>query len=347
VFRNQLENGGIATERGTSIVQVWTTAQCLKGVLANPKEAQKYRNDLRAAFDYIEKSRRDTLQPGWGYFEPHQWTVTEIAAWVVLASEAGVNSGVVWTPGEVDGLVRNRIVRDLDHILSRQDKESGGWRPISEDHPRFTRTYSTLMALWSLIEAKRTPQISKQIGARYDKAIERGIDNLIRGYDGKQGWVANPNRTPADQVNSGLTAQVLFLLSRAESDFAYLKNDGTYKSAKQSFLQNETWKTLAPNHQQSIPNPNLHFLPTDFVLEGSSFLWHPWALATFSALATDQTLTRKERNSAHEEARLLLARIDDVQKHVDSDNLYVLAENLFCHSYALHALEEFTRRKAR
>ena len=201
------------------------------------------------------------------------------------------------------------------------------------------------MALWSLVEAKRSPSVSGRIGARYDDNIRKGINWLLGGYKEGQGWVPNPNRAGQKDRFDGLTAHVLYVLSRAERVEAagFIKNDHVYRTARQDFIKNRQfadWSIEANNSH--MPDPDLRFVGTEFLAEGSTFLWFPWTLAELSQLAADAGMSEDERQAA---AQLRLdifnANSDKLENYIETANLmYVLGENLYGVSTYLEAVEK-------
>jgi class 3 adenylate cyclase len=337
VFGAQASDGGIKMSPSSAeqTTQVWQTAQCLVGVLSMPKSFDNQVPRIKNAFKYIENLHRTTPAEGWNlYGNSNKFTITEISSWVTLATVKSLDSKTkVWDDAEREEVLK-RISRDLEEINRRQDN-AGGWRPIQDENPEFSRTYPTVMALWSLIEARTSPSVSGRVGNKYDENIRKGINWLLRGYKEGQGWVPNPNRAGQKDRFDGLTAQTLFVLSRAEASdtFAYIKSDQTYRAAKQDFIKNKRfvdWSIEANNSH--MPDADLRFLNTEFLAEGSTFLWFPWTLAELSQLAMDQGLSQSEREAA---AQLRLdifnANSDQLENYVESANLmYVLGENLLC-----------------
>jgi len=229
--------------------------------------------------------------------------------------------------------VIKHVVRDLDETNRRQDS-GGGWRPIRDENTEFTRTYPTVMALWSLIEAKTSPAVGSSVGNRYDENIRKGINWLLRTYANGQGWVPNPNRSGQREHFEGLTAQVLYVLSRAADvdAFAFIKNESVYRTARQDFLKNKQfadWSIEANNSH--LPDADLRFVGTEFLAEGSTFLWFPWTLAELTRLAQDTSMPESDRRAA---AQLRLdifnQNADKLENYVEAANLmYILAENLY------------------
>lgn len=339
VFISQAENGGIKVNAldPSSKPQVWTTAQCIKGVLASQISIDKYAPQIKSAFDYIERARRDEPEEGWGIFEEREKTVTEIAGWVTLAYVESVESKTaIWNSSELPDVL-NRIQRDLDHIIQRQ-REDGGWRPIVEDHPGFTRTYSTIIALWSLVEARRSSVIYKVIGSRYDTNIREGIMWLLSHYDESLGWVPNPNRGHQDERFDGLTAQTLFVLSRAEKDFGFLETENIYVKAEKQFANHKELSARSVTANNRVPDiDSSDFRPSKYQAETSTFLWFPWSFLELTHLSTDTSLSPDEQQAAAQlRFKLLESGADQLVRFVERHPLYVLGEVLFCLSSSIN-----------
>jgi hypothetical protein len=352
IAESQAQNGGIfAKARDASFpTQVWTTAQALTGMIADQEDLDdKKIAVIKSGFDYMEKARRpgsnipDDYDEGWGLFEGHKRSVTEIAGWVTLAYISSLESEVRIWDADQRSTIRERVKRDLRLIVQRQGGD-GGWRPIKEDGPNFTRTYSSAIALWSLIDARRSDFVRAEI-PDYDLIIGNGVKWLMQHYtfdknDGKDlGWVPNPNRGGQREPFDGMTAQVLFILSRLEDQtgFQWLKQDKDLLKYKTTFIN----KTDLVKHfvcsNDRIHDFDLSFANdkggVDFVLEGSTLLWFPWSYAALTALSRDSALTRQEQAQASALRKQVLdSKVEDINKFVDEEFMYVLAENLYCFS---------------
>ena len=342
VFNAQAGNGGIKMSPSSSeaTTQVWQTAQCLVAALSAKKDLSADAPRLKEGLRYLEGLHRTTPVEGWNlYGNSNQFTITEIAGWVTLANIKSLDSPArLWTDAEREE-VGKRIVRDLDEIIRRQDP-GGGWRPIKDNNPEYTRTYSTVMALWSLIEAKSSPSLADKIGGKYDENIRQGINWLLRGYGPGQGWVPNPNRVGQRNRFDGLTAHALFVLSRAARlpAFSFIKNDNVYRTARQEFIKNRQFATWAIDANDShLPDADLRFLGTEFLAEGSTFLWFPWSLVVLAQLSNDQDLSADERQAATQlRLDILNHNFERLGQYVETANLmYVLGENLYCVSVYL------------
>jgi len=165
--------------------------------------------------------------------------------------------------------------------------------------------------------------------------IRKGINWLLQGYKESQGWVPNPNRAGQKDRFDGLNAHALFVLSRAETigAFAYIKNDSTYRTARQDFIKNKQfvdWSIEANNSH--MPDADLRFVNTEFLAEGSTFLWFPWTLAELSRLSVDDGMSADERKAAEQLRHDILdANAIKLENYVETANLmYVLGENLYC-----------------
>ncbi len=339
MFSAQSPNGGIKTTPSAddNTVQVWATAQCIVGAVAAQNKLDVYGPRIKKAFDYIEATRRVDPTEGWNlYGGTNPYTITDIGGWVNLAYIHSLDSRTaIWTDAErVD--ILNRIERDIKVTLQRQNAD-GGFRPITDDRSGFTRTYSTIMSLWPLLEARKSPAVYQRIGKRHDENIRMAINWLLRTYKEKQGWLQNPNRM--GQVNrfDGLTAQILFVLKLAEDidGYAYLKGEPAYKIAKSEFVKNKQFAQWSiDKDNSSIPDGDGRFPGTEFHGEGSTFLWFPWTLAELTHLSLDESLSPQERaDAAKLRLDILNANHDRLESYVETaDFIYLLAENLYCAS---------------
>ncbi len=320
--------GGIrVTADATQPPQVWTTAQVLKGILSSRAAIEAEDADrIRNAFGYIDN--QFVPDQGWGYFDGWQTGVTEIAGWVAL---------------EQVPAMRDNAERTLQLLVSRQNAAEGGWGPnIGDASADFQRTYSTAIATWSLIEARRSPSLRAAVGTRYDNAIQKGIGWLLANYNSTLGWVPNPTRKVQTEPFLGLEAQVLFVLRRAERDFApYIHAQPNALTAKQDFLNRvKPDRSIADNNRMHDGDRYLQHASgaaaaaratacgCQFTVEASTFLWYPWSLAAARTLASDQTLTADERERARQVAATLGQRAAEARSWLDREYHYATAEFL-------------------
>lgn len=337
VFANQNEDSGIrgALRSPNSGADPWTNAQCLEGVLLNPDLAKKYADRVHTVFRFIEgKRHKRPLQPedGWSYIGGPR-TITEISAWVALAYLQSLQNDI-WNENEKADVL-SAIERELRLVAERQDP-SGGWKPILEEQPGLTRTYSTLMAVWSYVEAEKVPALRERLGPAYQSRLRNGIQWLLSAYDRNNGWVPNPNRK--DQVDQfpGLTAHVLFVLSRAEAADPTLASEDVLREAKSAFLKQRDLVNLSVTSYTAVTSGDVHLTP-EFTAEGMQFLWYPWAISAYKSLSEDGTLTKRERNQAADDLEQMLSHFDEVSHHVEAGETFILAENLIGLSEVLAA----------
>lgn len=341
VFLTQAANGGIRetplSEEYT--VQVWATAQCLTAVLSTRKNLELYVPKIKNAFNFIESLRRTDPGEGWNYYgDGAPYTITEIGSWVTLAHIKSLESHTkIWDEAEKEEIL-NRTLRDLSD-LSRRQSADGGWRPIRNEGPGFTRTYSTALALWSFVEAKRSPVVSEKIGNQYDETIRRGINWLLRTRKENQGWAQNPNKSAQERRYDGLIAQTLFVLSRAETTegFGYLGTDSRYTDAKREFIRNT--QLINYSMEDNNSDTDVRYPGTEFMAESLTFLWFPWSLAELTQLSFDKSLTEAERESA---TRLRLSILNKHSGELDSyveqaKYIFILGENMFCANFYVNA----------
>jgi class 3 adenylate cyclase len=197
VFQAQAADGGMraVTSGAQSRTQAWTTAQSMAAVFTTDKDLSPHVAQIRNSFEYIRKLRRTTPYEGWNlYGNNNPFTITEISGWVTIAHIRSLEAKTqVWSEKERGELLQ-QIVRDLDEMAHRQDP-NGGFRPIAEQGPDFVRTYSTIISLWTLVEARQSAAVNQRIGSTHDDQMRRAISWLLQTYRAGQGWVQNPTRT--------------------------------------------------------------------------------------------------------------------------------------------------------
>ena len=335
----QQTNGGFRAEmlpgRRT---QVWTTAQALTGILTtrinNPEHSVDW-NKIWAAFDYIEKNRIEEGGGGWAYFDTHSRTLTEINSWVTVAMA---------TAAQLNGIpekrlleLKKRIKREAEALIIRQSGH--GWGPIAEK-PDKSRTYSTLMALWALLEALNVLDAGEVL--KFEDSINQGIEWLLEHNHNVYGWVPNPLRKGQTEKFQGLNAHVLFVLGAASrmDSFKYLRSSVHFRKAQKKFLNNLAIETESINTLDSrTPDADVHISGTEFVLEGSTFLWFPWTLTVLHHISVEEHLSYLERSLATRLKMQMLLRWNELNAHTQESFPYVTAENLFCISKAVATIK--------
>lgn len=285
--------------------------------------------------NYLENARRSYPQQGWGVFEEDKDTLAEIAGWVTLANISSLESRTkIWSDAERAQML-GRIQRDLTRLVERQD-ESGGWSPVQVRGEEFTRVYPTLMAVWSLLETKRSESLNELLGNRFDENIKKGIDWLLRAYKEGIGWEPNPHRQSQFERFEGLTAQVLFVLSRAEKYFPDLEQNDKYISAEMAFTDSmDVHRSIGDNKRVPDSDQYIHTPNKTYKLEGSTSLWFPWSFAEPTHLSTDSSLKEKEKMALRLRRDVLGSVFQQLSLYVGSQPPYVLAEFLLCLSNSI------------
>ena len=322
---------------------MWTTAQVLKGILTSAAalDADDVRR-IRSAFAYVDNQY--VPDQGWGYFDGWQTGVTEIAGWVALAQIASLEhtKPAIWSADQL-AAVRTDTDRTLQLLAARQNPAEGGWGPnIGDASADFQRTYSTTIATWALIEARRSASLGGVVGGRYDDNIRKGIGWLLANYNPTVGWVPNPTRKVQTERFIGLQAQVLYVLSRAERDFSpSIHAHPNTLAAKQDFLGHiKPDRAIDDNNRMHDYDRYLQHASAapaaahavacgcQFTVEASTFLWYPWSLAAARALASDHTLTPDDRERARQIAATLAQRTADAGSWLDHEYHYATSEFL-------------------
>jgi hypothetical protein len=191
------------------------------------------------------------------------------------------------------------------------------------------------MVVWSFAEALQDPGLREQLTSQgLYTTIKQNMDNGVRWLleTHKNGWAPNPNRQT--KPNPGLTAQVIFILGRAEKVCDVLRSDLRYGSAKKQFLLDTGIPALEPDVDFQVSNVDAWLdLPDreQVLLEPMNFLWYPWSLIAYESLANDRSLADKDRQLAQDRQQALLQKYAVVVSHVNSHGeTFVLAEHLLC-----------------
>lgn len=334
------KDGGLRTSRADAAAdrQVWSTAQSVAAMLAYPQSITPAEGkSIRDLLDFFEdKTVRLANGEGWGYMEWVDWGVTEIAAWVALAYAYSLQPEVspsIWGPEREVGLAR--LSSAIDLLLSRQI-QNGSWAPIAQnDNPTYARTYSTVVSLWALLEARR---VLGPGPADRDLAIQNSMRWLLTTYHTEvQSWVPNPYRAQQSEAFPGLTAQVLFVLERARPDFAFILNgDGTYERARRDFVTLGKGKSAGhdPRSRPVSSNDRTHdsdryLRRSKFMVEGSTFLWFPWSLAYCSQTRRSPAMAKGDLEDMERHCATLEGRINELVQFAKRDPFaYVMAESL-------------------
>ena len=354
--------------------QVWATSQSITAFLL--RQERLLPDDYKKIgdfFGYIEKERLDrndkNLQTGvnavganlscgsrtashngWAYTHDLDWGATEVIGWVSIAYAFALRdtniAKRIWPDQNGVDEAKKRLQQNLTLLISRQLPD-GGWSPVGgTSEARNERTYSTAMALWAIIEAKRADLIYPDTGSDFDESADKGIHWLLNVYrdrigNDKFGWVPNPRRDGNDENFDGLTAQVLFVLTRAQANFSSsLNGDDRFAEDREKFLAYGAGLGVAkeaPLFRSTSPDSNMRMHDSDKYLRGlpqtveaSTFLWFPWSLALCAETISSTGPESKLRAIAETSCELLIDRTSSVKKAAESQPFsYVKAEDLF------------------
>ena len=229
-----VSTGGMRYNRAdnSADAQVWCTAQAIWGILQKPANeiSQEEAQSIRGHLEYMERVRLPKDE-GWGYMEPINWGVTEIAAWVTLAYVASVRSDIAKKIWQEEVNIPLRRIETYLKIISKRQASNGGWSPVnSVASYSYLRTYSTVMSIWAMVEAQRIPNLEQRLKIKFSPAIQSGLRWLLTNYN-KDRESAVPNPARAQQVDTfpGLTAQILYVMERAKINYEFvLQNDPNY-----------------------------------------------------------------------------------------------------------------------
>jgi hypothetical protein len=327
--RQETPGGGFP---GIGFPEPWTTAQSLVAAASamgnDPSLAQAYAGNVRQAIDYIEAGL--TPGEGWPYNPPNGPAVTEVTSWVTLAYIKTLDSAiapVVWGDIAQQTAMKERIARNVKLLLRRQDTV-GNWPPAS-GLPNGARTYSAVMALWALVEARDCPALRGQLDDGLAESIRRGIQRLLSNYAEQKDFRANPNPSGTHEHHPGLTAMTLWVLGQAEgAGTPFLSSDTTYRQAKSVFLQEGLQRDRKVANNTRLHDTDARF-DGPFILEPSTFLWYPWTLLELAQLRQDPQLIESQRQTVYETELNLVFRFEEALAQINTEATYVLDENLF------------------
>lgn len=289
--------------------------------------------ELPAAATEVLEQKKDQYftitesEEGWGYFEQFDWGVTEIAAWVAIAEIQWLRGANV--TAEQQAVIKNQV-RDIVKLLNKRAFRQGGYSPISDtSEPSFARTYSTVMALWVMVEAS-APELrifAENELAELHMRIRTTIDWLEETAQ-SNGWRVNPTNPTGEKPFLGLTAQTLCVLGHVAAGVDK-KSRTKFTTIKRSLLQpSNDWSNKRMNDNARMHDGDRYLYPTQYVIEGSTFLWYPWSVCLMRFLSTDPALTEGEHATAGKLLKRLRARVGEFGDFVNSEYNYVAAEGL-------------------
>jgi hypothetical protein len=330
--------GPVTGSEGAVRTQVLTTAQCLTALLS-PGEVPDRFGTLEGAFNYIDEAK--ATPDGWGYF-PGQRPITEVTAWVLIAHAKGLSSGLWWSSDD-RARIQARLGQIITCILNCQAR-CGGFCPTDAVSGWNTRTYTSAMALWSLIEAASAEHRLAQPDVT--RAIAKAVDWFLSYYHAEHGWTTNLVKSDRRPRTMGLNAQVLFILTHMESlrdssDFkdlvARYDRHARYEMAKLQFLKWAEEAAGEPYEKQIHigSDHDMHLDGTDVQLERSKFLAVPWSFAALHNMS--ELMDGPNRAKAKELRDQFAAVVYDQETYkatrpIGWNGTWELAENLLCFS---------------
>ena len=359
----QGDNGGLSIMLWNGLgnpPQVFTTAQGLTAMMSAmdwDKPQDKDIQAIRAGFNYIDAERSPLPDQCWGYFGASQ-CLTEIAGWVTLGRVRALeHADLIW-PSESDREKQlSWVQHDLDQLMTHYIASENAWSPyapaiagpaadkcaslpkalseLSTQPP--TRTYSTVMALWALLEAHRVAIVRARLAHKYDAIIRNGIGWLLVKYSTEQGsWVPNPHRPNQREDYLGLTAQTMNVLYQAamQDEFKNAVDQPRWKTVRQDFLKKQIKQQFLGDNSH-LSDMDGYVFPYPQPLEPMTFLWAPWSLAAYRHLSNDKELSDSDRKLAQANLEIIAGDYQgQVFEKVESGGTYELAENLLCVSDA-------------
>lgn len=274
---------------------------------------------------------------GWGYLEQMSWGVTEVNAWIAVAYAYSLQAEnpSFWPPqDEPDAKTRLRGM--LVRLAKREIKRSGAYSPIADaSEVDYERTYSTVMTLWAFAEALNIKDLWPEPERRgFEERIQRSV-TWLSNKALPDGWKVNPSN-PAKEVFAGLTAQTLATLGRVPAEVVDTSKFAALQRIKRSFLAEEQKLIHRPIRQNDrMHDADRYLFPSPLSIEGSTFLWFPWAVGVAGTLADDPSLDKADREKAGRLRKKLEARAVEFTAAIEeaSEFNYVPSEGLIGFSW--------------
>ena len=316
--------------------QVWGTAQALNALLLPPATPAANPRELRTLLDAIEAARLPVDSEGWGYYNEFDWGVTEVAGWVLLAEVRSLRpdwAALLWKTDR--DIALQRLHRDMELVLRRQ-LHSGAFAPVSQALETHARTYSSLVAVWALVELRRADLCAERCG-EVDSAVRAGVTWLLSSYeDGLGSWVPRPGRSGNLDSFPGLSGQAIYVLERARPLAGDLLH-AEYTDYRRSFFKSfdtapdpihPALRNRDARANDRTPDGDLNLPGKRVMLEGSTFLWFPWALAACATQA-DMKASADDAALIARACSQLGGRLNDLVRYVKSEVfVYIMAESL-------------------
>jgi hypothetical protein len=308
----------------------WTTAQTLAaassaslvGVTDPDLDAQRALDFLERQHRALPKKRapRGAPEAGYAMFSGDDfYTVTEIQAWAIVAKSLQLT---------LSQARRSQLMastaRDVNELLKRQD-ESGGWSPVSVVRTSNTRTYTSIMALWALSEA-RLADVSPSELVR--EPIRKSAEWLLGTYNDRiKGWTATPDRRTTRLLS--LTAHAIFALERTArtAEGRYLLQDPRFRAIREAFARDDDLLHRQPDDMEALDSTDTLLDGFPHPIEGSHFIWAPWALLAAQTLTADGNLSAEDRARA---AAAVTRLRSTLAASYQSDSTWEFAESALC-----------------
>ena len=318
--------GGFRCARfGARPEQPWTTAQVLTGYLAKSELTATDANMVSSGLGYLTATRLPG--GGWPLWENGKLAITEIGAWVTLARVRALGVPDVVPARQRDPLIKE-VRRELAFIV-RQQVASGAWAPVAINSAANICTYSTIMAVWALLEATESNFWGDKTNV--DTELRLAINWLLNeAYsDELGGWVPRPPARHARRY-TGLTAQTLMILLHAKDDrrFAYLRQSDRLKRAVSAFFADSALLSRDATDNDTVDGEDAVMNDAGFSIEGSTFLWIPWTMVLAARVVRDADFS----TDLQAKARGVFEHVVALSSKVDFENqgTYWAAEYTIC-----------------
>jgi len=265
---------------------------------------------------------------GWGYFEQFPWAATEVVGWVAVATARSLRTNAVgiWSPEKRSRMV-NSLADTIRLLRRRRLADTGGYSPVPDvGSYSFAQTYATALVLWAITESfKITPSLwSDAEKTELEAELKAGVQ-WLDAIANPDGWRLRPTSPTDEPPFPGVTMQILCVLG--ELPRGTIGASDRIAGVKGYILEHGgelVSKDMDDNKRMA--DSDRYYEHTAYTSEGSTFLWYPWSLCAFGALASDETLTQEQRKDAAGLRDLLLWRAHEFGTFSTDKFLYVPAE---------------------
>jgi hypothetical protein len=194
------------------------------------------------------------------------------------------------------------------------------------------------MVLWLMAEAA-SPELEIYPKEELDK-LHAHIKDVVDWLGASvlldlHGWKVKPANPTDEKPFLGLTAQTLFILNRVPSRDIDRSNRKKFTEVKQSLLTARECTRRNLDTNDRIHDADRYLYPTQYVTEGSTFLWYPWCVGLMRSLSTDPDLNEKDHKMAARSLKWLRSQVGVFGRIVESEYNYVAAEALIGFNWLL------------